>query len=426
MTLVVLVGLFVVLLLMGTPIALAIFGGSIAALAHEGSLPGILAIQRMFVQMDAFSLLAIPLFILAGELMNKSGITNKLVNFAYSFVGHIRGGLAQVTVLASMLMAGISGSAVADCSAIGSVMMPSMRKEYDADYCVTTLACSSTIGPIIPPSVTFVIYGSVAAVSVGDLFLGGILPGILFGLVLMGLCYYFARKRGYKPGPKSTWKERGKHTVAALPAIFMPVIILGGILAGIFSPTEAGAVACLYAFIVGVVTKNIKLTDFKGHLQICFNAAIDTTVTMFIIGAAAIFGWLLAYEGFPSFIANFLAELGVNGVTFLVLCWVLYLILGLFMEGNASMIILTPVLAPIALSLGVDPIQFGVLTVVTLLLGCCTPPVGVLLYISANIARVKAETVFRLNWIYVGFLAIVALLLALIPALSTFIPHLVA
>lgn len=416
---------FAVMLLLGVPIPVALTGGAAIALLAEGSLPGMLVVQRLFVQLNSFSMMAIPLFILAGELMNVSGITKKLISFAMSIIGHIRGGLAQVCVLTSMLMAGVSGSAGADCAAVGSVLMPPMREQYDDDYAVATLAAASTIGPIIPPSILMVIYCSMTSLSIGQMFMAGVIPGICFGLGLMVLCYLIARKRDYSVGPKFTWKERGKAFIGALPALVLPVIIVGGILTGICTATEVGSIACLYAFVYGVINKTINPFKPKELYKLLFSASVDTTVTMAILGMASIFGWLLAYEGFPNVISGFLNSLTSDKTVFMIIMFVFYTICGLFLEGTSLMIIMTPFMAPIALAYGVDPIHYGVFTIVVLLIGSTTPPVGTLLYVACNTARVKPQTVFRLNWLYVAVLSVLCFAFALVPWFTTWLPGLI-
>lgn len=415
---------FALMLLCGVPIPVALTGGAAVAMEAQGDLAGMLVVQRLFVQLNSFSMMAVPLFIFAGELMNITGITKKLVDFAMTVIGHIRGGLAQVCVLASMLMAGVSGSAGADCAAIGSVLMPPMREKYDDDYAVATLAAASTIGPIIPPSILMVIYCSMTNLSIGEMFISGIVPGVCFGLGLMVLCYLIAKKRNYEVGPKCTWKTRGKAFVTALPALCLPIIIIGGILTGICTATEVGAIACLYAYIYGVVNRKINPFDLKQLFKMLFNASVDTTVTMAVIGMASIFGWLLAYDGFPAMISKVLYGLTSNGTMFMIIMFVFYTICGLFLEGTSLMIIMTPFMAPIAASYGIDPIHYGVFTIVVLLIGSTTPPVGTLLYVACNTARVRPQTVFRLNWVYVAVLSFLCFLFAIIPWFTTWLPGL--
>lgn len=413
---------FALLLIIGTPVAFSMGLASLIALLEHGKIPIELVPQRFFTSMDSFSLIAIPLFVLAGELMNSGGITRRIVKFSSTLVGHLRGGLAQVTVLASMIFAGISGSAAADASAIGSVLIPTMVEEgYDKDYAVAVVACSSTMGPIIPPSILMIIYGSMTGLSIGSLFLGGIIPGVMIGISIMIIAYYYARKRGYKSRTKATFRERWLAFRQAAIALVMPIIILGGILSGVFTATEAGVVAVVYALIVGLVLKELKLKDMK---HILVDSAITTSITLLIIAAASLFGWLLATEQFPQLLAQNLMSITNNTSIILLLLIGMLLIIGLFIEGLAALIILVPVLAPMAIQFGFDPIHFAVLVIVVILIGAVTPPVGLLLFIAASIAKIKLSEASRIIWPFVGAMIVVALLIAFIPSLVTFIPRL--
>lgn len=418
----ILIVLFFVLMFTGMPIAIAIGASSIIALTVQGGIPGIVVPQRVFVMLDSFSMMAVPLFVLAGEVMTRGGITDKLVRFSSRLVGHLRGGQAHVTIVASMLMAGVSGSASADCSAIGSLLIPAMREEgYDKDFSVAVLASASTIGPIIPPSIMMVLYGSMTSVSVGRMFLGGVIPGLIFGFSLMGLSYVVAKRRGYSTHPRASLRDIWRAFKEAFWALLMPVIILGGMLTGVFTATEAGGIAVLYAFIVGFASKNIKLRDLK---DIFYKAAVATTIPMLIIGIASIFGWILTINNFPNMIGNALQGITSSPVVFLLIVVAFYLVIGLFMESNAALIIMVPVLAPMAAMYGVDPVHFGVLTVVTLLIGAVTPPVGILLFISCSLAKAKVDEVMKLVWPYVLLLSILTFIFALVPQLVTWLPGL--
>ena len=420
---IVLIVLFFVLMFTGMPIGIAIGASSIVTLLLQGSLPSIVAPQRVFVMLDSFSLMAVPLFILSGEIMARGGIAQRLIRFSSVLVGHIRGSHAQITIISSMFFASVSGSASASCSAIGSIMVPSMVEEkYDKDYAVAVLACASTLGPIIPPSIMMVIYGSMTSVSVGQMFIGGVIPGLMFVVGLMGLSYYFAARRKYAVHRRSSLKEVWVAFKEAIWALIMPVIILGGILSGVFTPTEAGAVACLYAFIVGFATGNIKIGDLK---TIFYKAAVSTTIPMFIIGIAAIFGWLLTINNFPQLMGGVLHNITRNPNVFFAIILGFYLIIGLFMESNAALIIMVPVLAPMAASYGIDPVHFGVVTVIALLIGAITPPVGILLFISTSLAKAKIGDVMRLVWPYCILLSILTLIFAMFPPIVTWLPKLV-
>lgn len=422
MTMIILAVLFFLFLLMGMPIAIAIGGASLVSILAEGQLPGLIVPQRVFVMLDSFSLMAVPIFILAGEAMSSSGITNKIVKFASTMIGHVRAGLAKVTILASMIMAGISGAAAADASAIGSIMIPAMEKDgYEKDVAVSVVSTANTIGPIIPPSIMMIIYGSMTSVSIGAMFLGGIIPGILFGLGLMAITHFITKKRGYKTHPKASIKERLIAFKDAIWALIMPIIIVGGILSGIFTATESGVIAVVYAFVIGFVNGSIKIKDVPGIFK---KAAISTTIPMFIIGIASIFGWILARNNFPRIVGSFLMGISTNPTVFLLIIVAFLLIIGMFMEDTAAMIIMVPVIAPIALAYGISPIHFGVLTVVTLLIGTVTPPVGVLLFICCSIAGINLSQVSKTIWKFIPALMLIVVLMALIPDLVMFLPRL--
>ena len=385
-----------------------------AALCFYGDLPLSAIVTRMYSGVDSFTLLAIPFFIAAGEIMNESGITDKIVSFSKALVGHIKGGLAHVSIVSSMFFSGISGSATADASALGSMLIPAMKKSgIDTDFAVAVSASSSAIGPIIPPSILFVIYGSIANVSIAKLFLGGIIPGILIGFALMLVTYLYAKKRGYPSEKRSSLKELIKSFFDSLVALMMPVIILGGIFGGIFTAT----VAVFYAIIVGVfVNKKIKFEDLG---RILVKASITTSIALFVISASSAFAWTLAWEGFGDIALNFLTSLSNNPTIILFLILIFVLVLGLFVEGIPVLIILSPVMLPIINGLGIDPVYFGVLLVMAIVIGSVTPPVGILTYISCAIANTTVSKVFWTIWPFCGIMIFVLFLSVLFPQIIT-------
>lgn len=412
----ILIVVFFVFLFLGMPIGTALGISSIASLV-SADLPGILLPQRTFVQLDSFSLMAVPVFILAGEVMASAGITQKIVKFASSIVGHFTAGLAQTSILGAMLMAGISGSAAADASALGGMLIPAMKDEgYDEDFAAAIVASSNVIGPIIPPSIMMIIYGSMTGVSIGAMFIGGVIPGICFGMALMVITYIFTRKRNIVKKRRATLGEIWQAFKEAFWSMLTPIIIIGGILSGFFTPTESGIVAVVYAFIVGFASKTIKLKDVK---TIVMRAAMGTTTPMFLIGISSVFGWILARNNFPVMAGEFLSSITSSPYIFMVIIWAFYLFIGCFMEDTAAMIILTPVLAPIAATYGIDPVHFGVFTVVTLLIGCITPPVGMLLFITSSIAKIKLTAIYRAIIPFTVTLALIALVLGLVPQMVT-------
>lgn len=416
---------FSVLILIGVPIAFAMGVATLLAIIAHGGMPFSLLAQRALVGADSYALLAIPFFILAGNLMNYGGITSRLIAFANAVVGRFRGGLAQTTVLSTMLFSGISGSAVADATALGKVLIPAMKKQgYGAPFSAALMASASVNGPIIPPSIPMVIYGlSVGkGVSVAALFIGGVIPGLMLGLSLMGMAYYIAVKRNYPVYERVPWRELPRRALPALWAMMMPVIILVGVTAGIFTVTESAAVAVLYAAFIGlVVYRELRLSDL---VPILIQTALDSALVMFIIALASGFGYLLAISGLPRDIATWISSISTNHIVILLLINVLLLVVGCFMEAIAAMLILIPVLIPIVQAAGVDLVHFGLIMVFNLMLGLLTPPVGILLYICANFAEVKLEDEVREVLPFLGVGLLVLLLMTLVPSVVLWLPHL--
>ncbi len=415
--------LFIVLILAGIPIA---WGTGLATILYiEGAptIPLTLLAQRVFKASDSFSLLAIPLFMLAGEFMNGGGITKRIVELASKWVGHITGSLAHVTILASMLFASMSGSSAASAASIGSMLIPTMKqKGYDGGYAVAVTACSSVMGPIIPPSIAFVIYASLTGDSISALFMGGIIPGILMGLCLMIISYVIAKKNHYPVEEKASWGERIKALRKSIAAVLMPVIILGGIMSGIFTATEAGCIGLVYGIIVGFVTKELKIKNIPGIL---LNAAKTTANIMMIMGTSQVLGWILVSAQLPQKLTVAFTSISNNPTIVFLLILLLILFLGCFMVDAAIMPIMTPLLFPIVKSFGINPIQFGVVVNMMAVAGGVTPPVGNLLYISSGIADVPVLKAAKSVVPFLTALIIAMLLCVLIPPLVTFIPSLV-
>ena len=414
---------FFILLLINMPIAFALGIAVAVTLSLDSTLPLNSIVTRAFVGVDSFTLLAIPFFIIAGELMNACGITERIVAFARSLVGHIRGGLAHVSIVSSMFFSGISGSATADASALGSMMIPAMKKNgFDSDYAVAVNASSSAMGPIIPPSIMMVIYGSIANVSIAQLFLGGFVPGLMVALGLMAMAYVIAKKRNYPAPARSELPPVISAFWGAAWALAMPVIILGGIFSGIFTATEAGVVAVAYAALVGTFV--YKTLTFKLVGKLLVDAAVTTAAAMFLIAMATSFAWLLAWAGFGAAVLDVLGGISTNPTIALLLILVFILILGLFIEGIPILIIFTPVLLPVILGLGIDPIFFGVVLVMAVVIGSVTPPVGILTYICCSIAGITISQAFRGLVPFCAVLVAILLLCAVFPALIMTVPNL--
>jgi len=385
---------FAFFLLIGVPVAFVLGLTPFVAFISGGEIPYMLAAQRIFTGMDNPVLMAVPFFILAGNIMSAGGMTRRLVAFCNVLVGSFQGGLAYINVVISMLFAGITGAAVADTSAVGSILIPAMKKEgYDVDFSTAVTATSSTIGPIVPPSIPFIIYGVLGEVSIASLFLAGIIPGILLGLSQMGVVAYYSRKRNYPKGSLMSVREALKATFDAALVLMMPLIILGGILTGIFTPTESACVAVFYALIISLfVYRDIKPIDLP---KIIINTAVTSSLVMLVIGTASIFSWLLASEEIPQYITETVINITHNRIAILLLVNIVLLMVGTFMETTASLIILTPVLLPLMSKIGVDPLHFGVIIVLNLVIGLTTPPVGVCLFIACAIGEIKLEQITK-------------------------------
>jgi tripartite ATP-independent transporter DctM subunit len=385
---------FIICLIIGIPIAFSLGISSVIMLLGN-NIPMIIIAQRMFTGIDSFPFMAIPFFILAGELMNKCEITSKLVKFSDLFVGHIRGGLSHINIVASMFFAGITGSAVADTSAIGSMLIPAMHeKGFDDDFSAAVTAASSVVGPIIPPSIPMVVFALLSGQSVAALFLGGLLPGILLGIALLVPSYLISVKKGY---PRREEKILFKYFIIscfqAIVPLMMPLIILGGILTGIFTATEASAIAVVYSLVIGFfVYRNLKVKDLYG---IFVETAKTTGIVFLVIASANIFNWLLSVEQVPQLMASILKAHVHSQIMFLMMLNIVLLFLGTFIEGTAAMIITVPLFLPIAIAYGVHPVMFGVITVLNLMIGLITPPVGLCLYVACGIAKISLEKISK-------------------------------
>lgn len=394
MTTMILVISFVFFLAIGVPIAFVLGLTPLVTMIVQGGTPLILVAQRIFTGMDNTVLMAIPFFILAGNIMSHGGMTHQLVTFCKVLVGWLRGGLAYINVVISMIFAGITGAAVADTSAIGSILIPAMQREgYDTDFSAAVTATSSTIGPVIPPSIPFIIYGVLGEVSIASLFLAGLVPGILLGLFMMAVVAIYAHKRKYPKEKLPTLKAALSSFYEAALVLIMPLIILGGILTGIFTPTESACIAVFYALFIGlVVHRDIKIRDLP---KILIETGVTSSLVMLVIGMASIFAWVLASEQVPQMVTEAMLSITQNKILILLLMNIALLIIGTFMETAASLIILTPVLLPLMISIGVDPLHFGVILVLNLVIGLTTPPVGVCLFIACSIANTRLERVSR-------------------------------
>jgi tripartite ATP-independent transporter DctM subunit len=412
------------LLLIGTPIAFCLgVSGVVGFLLHD---PGLLRLipQRMYAGVDSFPLMAVPFFILAGELMGTSGILARLVRLAELLVGHIRGGLAHVNIVASMIFAGISGSAIADASALGVALIPGMKQRFkNTNFAAAVCAGAATIGPIIPPSIPMVVYAYVTGqVSVGALFLAGVVPGILIGLGMMVIVYFIAKRRGYEPeGRHATRQQIGVAFREAVWALIMPIIILGGILGGVFTATEASAVAVGYAILVGrLITRELEWRHVRQAIR---TSAKVTAVVFILVAASSIVSWLLTVTMVPATIAAALRNFSANPLVFLLVVNIFLLIVGCLLENIAAMIMIAPILAPIANSYGIDPLHFAFIFVFNIVIGLLTPPVGAVLFTVCGIAKVSIESVFEEVLPFLLWQIAVLALVTYAPVVAVGLPH---
>lgn len=395
MTAVLLLGLFLMMACLGIPIAIALGMSSFALLYFKLNIPLTVMAQRIFSGIDSFPLMAIPFFVVAGTAMNTGGITNRIVAFCNSIIGQFRGGLALINILASMFFGGVSGSAVADTSAVGGVLIPAMIKEkYGRGFSAAVTAFSSGLGPIIPPSITMVVYGIITGTSIGKLFVAGAVPGFLFGFGLLIFTYVLAIKRNYPRRNKVPLKEVGRTFVKVFWALLMPVIIIGGILSGIFTVTEAAAVAALYALLVGIFVYR-EINSLEKVYQIFSDSAVLVSAIMFLIGCAKLYSWLLVVTHVPQIVTDFIFSITQNPLVILALLNVFMIVIGMFVEANAALIIFVPIFFPMAMKVGIDPIHLGVILVFNLCLGVVTPPVGLCLSLASQIAETPLHRSFR-------------------------------
>jgi len=380
--------------------------------------------QRYFAGVDMFTLMAMPFFILAGEIMNKTGITTRLVKFSNVLVGHLQGGLAHANILASVFFAGITGAAVSDTAAIGSMLIPAMVEEgYDKDFSAAVTASSSIIGPTIPPSNIMVIYGAFMQVSIAGLFLAGVLPGLLIAAVLMVMTARISKKRGYPVGERrATLKEILVAFKESFVALLMPVIILGGILSGVFTPTEAAAVAVAYSMFIGFFV--FRSLSVKDLWPIFLKMARTTGVVFLVIAAASILGWVLTMEQIPEKVATLMLSISTNKWIIMGMILVLLLFVGMFMDIAAALIILGPILHPLAVDIGFDPLHFGIIMVLALNIALMTPPVGACLFVACGISRLTIEQLSREIFPFIIMVVIALLIVTFIPGISLFLPRL--
>ena len=457
--------IFLVLMATGIPVAIAMAGSSLIYILWTGNLPGFAVVHRMIGGIDIFPLLAVPFFILAGNLMNNAGITNRIYNFALALVGWLKGGLGHVNVVGSVIFAGMSGTAIADAAGLGTIEIKAMKDHgYPTEFAVGVTAASATLGPIIPPSLPFVIYAMMANVSVGALFLAGILPGVLMAILMMVTVAYYAHKNKWGGDIKFSASRLGKALIetmvvagwpvamwllivkAGLPAqptvfaglillfaadkffdfqavlpIMTPVLLIGGMTTGIFTPTEGAIAACVWAMVLGLAW--YRTLSWKMFVKICLDTVETTATVMFIVAAASIFGWMLTATGVTAAIASWVLGVTKEAWVFLLLANLLMLFVGCFLEPTAAITILVPLLLPIATQLGVDPVHFGLVMVLNLMIGLLHPPMGMVLFVLARVAKLSVErtTMAILPWLFPLLASLVVL--TYVPSISMWLPR---
>lgn len=415
---------FALFLILGLPVAFSLGLASLSYLILTDNLSLMLAFpQRMIAGIDNFVLLTIPFFILAGNLMNAANLTQEIVRFAQMVVGQVKGGLAVVNILASMMFSGISGAATAEASAIGSVMIPAMTRDgYSAAYAAALTAVGSLLGPLVPPSLALILYGILTGTSIADLFLAGIVPAFCLCAMLVAFALWKARREDHPLSPKLKPEEKRGAAVAAIPALLLPVIIVGGIRSGVFTPTEAAAVACLYALLIGgVIYRSLSFTTIAKSF---YETATMSAGVMLVVAMASMTAFVLGIESVPARIAGGLLGITDSPAGLLLLLNVVLLVLGLFLEPLAALILAMPILAAVTPMIGIDPVQFGVMVVLNLMVGMVTPPVGLVLFIVSAIARTPLEQVTRAALPLIAISLVVLMLVAFVPQVSLFLPGL--
>ncbi len=409
---------------LGVPIVFALAVGPLVDFAVTGRevMLGTL-VQRSFAGVHTFLLLAVPLFILAGELMNRGGVTTRIVNLARAMVGHFHGGLAQVNILASVLFAGLSGSAVADTSSLGAILIPAMEEDgYPRDFSAAVTAASSIIGPIIPPSIIMIVYAFIMEVSTGALFAAGIMPGLLMGAGLMIMTRIIAAKRGFPRSGRATWCERGRATVRGFFPMLTPLIILGGILFSVVSPTEAAILAVAYALVLGLfVFKTIAISDLGGIFR---RAASQSAVILLVIGSAAMFGWVLTVTRVPHNLAEIILDVTENRYLFLLTMNLFLFFVGMFLDAGPAILILGPILGPTLLEMGINPTHFAIVMCVNLTVGLATPPFGLVLFAASAVTKLSIGAIVRQMTPYWIVHAIIIFIITFVPDISLFVPRL--
>ena len=411
---------FLGLMSTGIPVAIAMAGASLIYILISGDLPGFTVVHRMIGGIDSFPLLAVPFFILAGNLMNNAGITNRIYNYALALVGWLKGGLGHVNVLGSVIFAGMSGTAIADAAGLGTIEIKAMKDHgYATEFAVGVTAASATLGPIIPPSLPMIIYGVSAEASIGDLFLGGVIPGLLMAVALMIMVRAIAIRRNLPRVPFPSGRDVWLAFKGAFWALLCPVVLFGGMMSGYFTATESAAVAAFYALVVGLGYGEFRVRDLP---RIVLDTVETTGVMMALVMSAALLAYALSLSRLPQNFGGWLTQTVTSPIMYLLLVNVILLVVGCFMEAIAAMLILIPILVPPAIALGIDPIQFGVVVVLNLMIGTITPPVGIVLFVTSRVANLPFAAVVRATLPFLWPLLAVLVAITLVPSLTTWLP----
>lgn len=412
---------FFVLLFLGISVGVAMLLASIINVVLFG-FPATIVAERALNSLNSFTLVAVPFFILAGVIMNRAGLTARMVEVSKAFVGHFRGGTAHVNVVANMILSGVSGSASADCAAVGSMLIPTMKREgYPAGFAAGLTAAASCMGPIIPPSILMVIYASMTDLSTGRLFLGGAVPGVMIGIACMVIVAWKAKTMGFPRHERTPMRARGRILMGALPALLAPVIIIGGIASGYFTATEAGVVACVYGLLIGIFV--YRQLGWKDFAPVMAEGVEMTAIPMFLLASGGLFGWLLTIYDFGPLMVDWMKNFQFGPITVMLVVAVLLLIAGIVVDGLAALLIFVPVFMPLVPAYGLDPVHFALLIVIMIMIGTITPPVGMQLYIASAIAKVSISEMTI--WPFVWAMMAVAVLIIFFPSLVTYLPNLV-
>jgi tripartite ATP-independent transporter DctM subunit len=416
-------GLFAVFLLCGSPIGYAMGLSAAIALLVTNEAPLMLLPQLFYTSAADINLLAVPLFILAGGLMSESGITESIIRVSRAFAGHLKGGLAKANIMTNTFMAAISGSAVADAAAVGSVIIPAMKEEgYTPEFAVAVTGCSAMLAPILPPSIIAIVYASQAGLSIGHLFMAGIVPGLLGGVAFFALVHFLSGRSGAMVSPRVPARERYAEAVKAAPAAFLPVLIVGSLMSGIATPTETAAIAVAYAMVVAAFRRRFRLA---GFYQSVVSAAVLSSSILVVIAGAALFGWVLTRAGAPQYVMSAILQISDDPNIVLLIVLVALFVLGTVLEPAPALILLLPLLIPIVSRMGYEPYSFAIAVIMMLVLGSVTPPVGVLTMVCANIAGIEYSKTFRAVVPFIAVWCALALLVAYIPQIASTLPALV-